>query len=186
MNWTLNLICAVACTVLLGCGHPPTQTSSSLNSAATIDNIDQAWKAAEAQNADPKAQAYARQWTFGSSATWNDNGIRKMVVMPHERAILECVTAVFPTPTSAKLVFALDEKGQVTRAFSDQTGYSAQCIQSKLVGHRVPAPPTAPFYLCTQYQKRGESGSTTTSCGPRPSPVACESKGTTTTCTTRR
>lgn len=181
MNWTLNLTLAAACSFLVACGTPP-QTSPSANAmAAPPENVDQAWKAAEAQNADPAAQSYSRKWV-PAGAIWNDNGVQRRVTMPEEKALLECVTAVFPAPQSARLVFALDEKGVVTRAFSDQTGYSAECIQSRLPGHRVPPPPKAPFYLCTQYTKRGDSGSVTTGCGPRPLSTSCERKGTTSTC----
>ncbi len=164
--------------VVLGC--------TGFASATDVQSVDQAWSAAETQNADPKAQAYASRWGFPGAPLWNDNGVQRVAVMPHDKALLECVTAVFPTPTSAKLVFELDAKGLVTRAFSDQTGYAAECIQSKTVGHRVPPPPTAPFYLCTKYEKRGESGSRTTTCGGRPVSNDCESHGTSTTCRTQR
>ena len=181
MNWTLNLTLAAACAFLVACGTPPQTASSASASTTPPENIDQAWKAAEAQNADAAAQAYSRKWV-PAGAIWNDNGVQRRATMPEEKALLECVTAVFPSPTSARMVFALDEKGVVTKAFSDQTGYPAECIQSRLTGHRVPPPPKAPFYLCTQYTKRGDSGSVTTGCGPRPLSTSCERKGTTSTC----
>lgn len=146
-----------------------------------LATIGQAWQAAETQNSDPVARAYVRQWTAGSAA-WNDNGVQRRVVMPHEKAIAECVTAVFAPPESARMVFTLDEKGLVVGTISDQMGYVAECIQSKLMGHRVPTPPKSPYYLCTLYQKRGDTGSLTSGCGPGHLATICEAKGTTTSC----
>ena len=156
--------------------------STSIRPTVNLVTIEQAWSAAEAQNADPAAQGYARKWTLGGSI-WNDNGIQKRAVLPSEKAILECVTAIFPAPESARMVFALDEKGVVTTTFSDQTGYVGECMQSKLQGHRMPSPPKAPFYLCTQYQKQGDTGSITAGCGPRHVATVCERQGTSTSCT---
>jgi tetratricopeptide (TPR) repeat protein len=153
-------------------------TSASNGSVATID---QAWQAAEQQNAESAAQGYSRQWAAGG-AVWNDNGVQKRAVMPHEKAIAECVTAIFPQPKSARMVFTVNEAGVVVEALSDQTGLVAECIEGKLPGHRVPVPPKAPFYLCTSYQVQGEAGSVTAGCGPRHLASVCERKGTSTTC----
>lgn len=150
--------------------------------AGDIVTIAQAWSAAEAQNADPLAQDYARQWGSGGGI-WNDNGIQKRAVMPQEKAMLECITAHSPAPESVRMVFTLDEQGLVAQTFTDQTGYVAECIQTKLSGHRVPVPPKVPYYFCAQYQKRGDSGNATAGCGPQHFVRICERKATSISCT---
>lgn len=139
-----------------------------------------AWRMAEAQFISPSISGYARHYATGG--IWNDQGVQRRAVMPDQKAIAECVTAISPGPGKARMVFVIDEKGMVTAAFTDQKGWVAECVTEKLIGHRVPAPPRAPMYFCSRYEKTGENTTETSNCGPLALVSVCEQAGTTKQC----
>lgn len=156
---------------------PPLAANERSGMAGTFDDT---WAKAERQNAGGDARSYLRYWVGG--AVWNDQGKMRVPTWPQDKAIAECVTAIFPSPTQARLAFALDEKGVVQEAYTDQTGFIDECVKSKVVGLRVPAPPAAPFLLCAHYEKQSDQRTTVSGCGLNHFSRVCEQKGTTATC----
>lgn len=144
----------------------------------------EAWQRAEQLHADAESQAYALRARAGN--LWRDGGALRAVDAPGDKAMRECVTALIPTPSPVRLLFALDRQGNVTRASTDQTGYIAECLERKIVGGRMPAPPADGFLLCHRYEKLDADHWTMATCGPRPIVEACEQRGNSTTCRIER
>jgi hypothetical protein len=143
-------------------------------------DFEKTWSDTEVQNDGAAARQYLRQWLPGT--IWDDDGRKRRPIWPKEKAILECVTAIIPSPTAVRMVFVLDDKGIVRDAYTDQTGYVDSCVKSKIPGLRVPAPPTAPFALCSRYEKQSDSRTLVAGCGPNHFSEICERKGNTETC----
>jgi tetratricopeptide (TPR) repeat protein len=142
-----------------------------------------AWRMAEAQFISPSVQSYARTYLTG---VWNDQGTQRRADMPEQKAMLECITAIAPAPEKARMVFVIDDKGIITKAHTDQSGWVAECMQTKLVGHRIPGPPRAPLHYCGRYTKTGDDSYELSNCGPAPLLRSCERTGGATRCSVAR
>ncbi|WP_332813338.1 hypothetical protein [Ramlibacter sp.] len=172
----LTVACVLVWTASAGAQEAP--------APAAAAEFEQAWSDAEIQNDGAAARQYLAQWLRGT--IWDDNGTKRRPVWPAEKAISECVTAVFPGPTTARMVFTLDDQGIVRTARTDQAGHVQDCVQSRVTGLRVPAPPMAPFLLCSRYEKLGEDRTLVEGCGPSRLTEICERKRNTETCSTYR
>lgn len=141
-----------------------------------------AWRMAEAQFISPSVRAYASGHAAGS--TWNDQGVPRMLIMPEAKAVAECLTAIFPSPQKARMVFVIDDSGVVTGAHSDQSGVMDECIKRKVIGHRVPVPPKRPFafHYCSRFERLNGDTTETSNCGPATAVKICQQQGTTTHC----
>lgn len=114
---------------------------------------------------------------------WRDaSGVRRMVVLPHDKAILECVGAVIPTPSPVQLAFRVAQDGTVVDAHTDQQeGFITECLARKVVGLRLPPPPQHGFALCHRVERDGER-SVVTPCSGIGWTERCEQSGTTQRC----
>ena len=141
--------------------------------------FDQLWTTAAQQHANAETHAYLQG--LRPYATWRDGGAVRMLTLPHDKALLECVTAIFPAPSPVRMVFRLSKAGAVEEAHADQSGYVSECLASKVVGLRLPAPPHEGFLLCHHFERDGER-STVAPCGPAGWTEQCEQVGTTKRC----
>jgi tetratricopeptide (TPR) repeat protein len=141
-----------------------------------------AWRMAEAQFISPSVRAYASGNVAGS--TWNDQGVSRRLVMPEAKAAAECLTAIFPSPQKARMVFVIDDAGVVIGAHSDQGGVMDECIKGKVIGHRVPVPPKRPFafHYCSRFERLNLTTTETSNCGPTTTVRICQQQGNTTHC----
>lgn len=146
------------------------------DSQAAFDDL---WREASSQSADAEAQAYLQG--LQPHALWRDGGALRAITPPHDKALLECVTAVFPTPSPVRMVFRIGKSGDVTEARSDQPGYVSDCMTSKIVALRIPVPPKDGFLLCQRFERDGDR-TTVTPCGPVGWHEQCEQQGTSKRC----
>lgn len=144
-----------------------------------LAGFDAVWRDAERQFTAAPARDYLQRYLSG---TWVDQGRHRMVQWPGDKGITECVTAMFPGPDRVRMAFQVDAEGVVQQAHTDQTGYVDECVKTKTVGQRVPAPPSAPFFLCTSYEKTGADRTLVSGCGPAPITQDCQRAGNRTTC----
>jgi tetratricopeptide (TPR) repeat protein len=148
-------------------------------------NFDEAWDSAEIQSSDPAAHAYITRWALGVE-TWSDGGVQRRAVMPHEKARMECITAIMPTPPVSRAVFAVNAAGVVTNAWTDQAGWIAECMQQKLPGMRLPPPALAPLYMCMRLEIQADGTTVETACGAQSRRVTCTQTGTSRRCSVSR
>lgn len=168
VRWLGALACAIACAAA--------QADSPATASERFDALRQQ---AREQHSSSQAQAYLRR--LRSFEPWRDGAVMRAMVLPHEKAILECVTAMIPTPSPVQLAFRIALDGTVTEALTDQAGYIAECLPRKIIGLRLPAPPHDGFLLCHRFEKDADR-SRVTPCAGIGWTEQCEQRGTTQSC----
>lgn len=148
-------------------------------SSASANEFNELWDSTAEQHADAESQAYLRR--LQPNALWKEGSALRVLTPPHEKALLECVTAIFPTPSPVRMIFRVSVSGAVSQALTDQAGYIAECLSNKIVGVRLPPPPRDGFLLCQRFERDAER-SVVTPCGKSGWTERCEQKGTTKTC----
>lgn len=124
------------------------------------------WRLAEAQLTAPSIQGYVARMASGTAWT-ESSGAKHLLVMPGEKAAMECLYALGTTPMTARLVFDVDATGTVTHAAATPAEPGSACLASRIVGHRVPPPPRA-FQSCARYARLSATEFTVQSCGGAP------------------
>jgi tetratricopeptide (TPR) repeat protein len=159
-----------------------TQQQTAGTSLEQLDskNFSQLWEIAENQNSTEQAARYLR--SIGQDRQFNDGGQIRLLISPKDKALAECVTAIVPTPQKARLLFSVNHEGIVQRAWTDQNGFIAQCLSSKIPGMRLPAPPTSHYLLCSNFERLADDKTLVTGCGRNQWIESCETIGTTKRC----
>lgn len=166
--WLGALACAMSCAAA--------RADSPATGSEAFDALHQQ---AREQHSSSEARRYLRR--LRSFEPWRDGAVMRAMVLPHEKAILECVTAMIPTPSPVQLAFRVALDGTVTEAFTDQAGYIAECLPRKVIGLRLPAPPHDGFLLCHRVEKDADRSSVTPCAGVGWT-ERCEQRGTSQSC----
>ncbi len=181
--WAVLVVLCVGSGCTTGRYHPANTIARALFSQET--DFDGAWERAERQTSRESTVAYLRHsapdrlWTVERPKTANSIAVQNW---PAEKAIRECVTAIFPQIEETHMVFRLSALGEVERAMTSQPGWVDDCVRRKVNGLFTAAPPHGNFYLCHKFKRLGDSRYQLEGCGDAFWRTECTVTGTVTRC----
>jgi len=177
------------CVLMTACAAVDRITSALDDSDFTTPNFASAWARAEKQNAAPAAQRYLERWS--PDAMWATDRPQRLadlahvVQWPFDRAVRECITAIFPEVETASVVFRVDGGGITVNSVTDQPGFIEECVARKTRNLRVAPPPMSGFLLCHRYTRVSADEFRKEGCGPRRWQTVCGKRGTSMRCASR-